>query len=247
MNYDEIKLLAKQLGRKVNDLLALAPKNDPFYTGTPATVERGEWFADVYERAGYSQFRAPHLRRVHYWTVSQELPVSMPDGKPYENTERCWEFLTEAAKAARYLELVPMNGIVDNKNPDPHVNALYSTADVGFELAIPDLEEPHIWIDGLTNANAQPYHLEIWCEKSTMNDVLMPICQNHNANLVTFEGEVSITSVCVSLMERIAAADGNRRAFSTSAISTRQATLCPLRCRASSNSPYAANRITTFG
>lgn len=208
-NYENLKLLASQSGVRVNDLLALAPKNDPFYVGTPATVQRGEWFADVYQRAGYSRNRAPHLRRVHYWIVSQESPVIMPDGKPYHNTQGSWEFLIEASKAARYLGLVALDGIVDNKNPQPTTNALYWEDNApGYEVQVPDLSDPEIIIYGLNDANIQPYHLELWCEKSTMNDVLNPVVMRYNANLVTFEGEVSITSVCVNLMQRIISSGG---------------------------------------
>jgi hypothetical protein len=211
-DYEVIKAVAKDRKMKVSDLLALSPNNDPFYMGTPATLAAGEWFADIYERAGYSEDRPPHLRRVHYWTVSQEDPVETPvidkdSGLPmvYGNTERSWDYLITAAKAARYLGLVPMAGIVDNKNPPANVGADYDFQEPGARLYTPDLEKPHVWIDGIRNANAQPYHLEIWCEKSTMNDVLFPVCQRYNANLVTFEGEVSITSVCVSLLGRIKA------------------------------------------
>jgi hypothetical protein len=41
----------------------------------------------------------------------------------------------------------------------------------------------------------QPYHLEVWVEKSTMDDVLLPVCEAYCADLVTGEGEMSITSV----------------------------------------------------
>src|SRR5205085_2565752 len=40
----------------------------------------------------------------------------------------------------------------------------------------------------------QAYHLEIWCEKSTMNDVLEPLCKRYGANLQTGLGELSITA-----------------------------------------------------
>ena len=33
----------------------------------------------------------------------------------YENYQRCWDFLTEAAKSARYLNLVPINAFIDNR------------------------------------------------------------------------------------------------------------------------------------
>ena len=48
----------------------------------------------------------------------------------------------------------------------------------------------------------QPYHLEVWCEKSTMNDVLRPVCERYGANLVTSLGFQSITSV-IDLLKRI--------------------------------------------
>lgn len=207
-DYETIKSLAKDIGLRVTDLLALASKNDPFYSGDPADTARAAWFADIYQRAGYNENRAPHLRRIHYWTVSQDPPVEMPDGKPYENTQRCWEYLSEASKAARYLELVPMTGIVDNKNPNPHIHAIYDDDDPSYSINTPQLTAPYVWVEGINDTGAQPYHLEIWCEKSTMNDVLLPVAARYNANLVTFEGEVSITSVCVNLMGRIAASGG---------------------------------------
>lgn len=207
-DYEHLKALAARAGRTVKDFLALAPKNDPFYSGTPGDKQRGAWFAHLYHKAGYSTLNVPHLRRVHYWIVSQSPAVIMPDGKPYENTTRCWEYLMEASKAARYLGLVAINGIADNKNPQPHVYAEYWDNEPEYQIAIPDLNTPEVSIWGLHDTNVQPYHLEVWCEKSTMNDVLLPVCQSYNANLVTFEGEVSITAVMVSLLNRIRRSDG---------------------------------------
>lgn len=81
-DYAYIKALAEGTGQSIKNLLALAPKNDPFYAGTPGDRLRGEWFTRQYSRAGYSRANVPHLRRVHYWIVSQENPVIMPDGLP---------------------------------------------------------------------------------------------------------------------------------------------------------------------
>jgi hypothetical protein len=36
MDYDAIKALAKELGCKTTDLIALAPQNDRLYVGTPS-------------------------------------------------------------------------------------------------------------------------------------------------------------------------------------------------------------------
>jgi len=54
----------------------------------------------------------------------------------------------------------------------------------------PDLPKYHI----SHYRSEQAYHLEIWCEKSTMNDVLEPLCKRYGANLQTGLGELSITA-----------------------------------------------------
>lgn len=204
-NHSNIKELAAAKGLRVTELLALAPQNDPFYVGTPTDLETAQWFADVWHKTGYTS--RVHLRRIHYWIVSQSRPVLMPNGLPYENTEKCWQFLLVASKKARYLEYVQISDIVDNKNPQPNVNALYIEEELGYQIHSPKLDAPHVWVTGLYEVDAQPYHLEVWCEKSTMNDVLLPVCRSFNANLVTFEGEVSITA-CYELLQRIEASGG---------------------------------------
>lgn len=37
----------------------------------------------------------------------------------------------------------------------------------------------------------QPYHLELWVEKSTMNNILRPVCSRFDTVLVTFKGHAS--------------------------------------------------------
>ena len=209
MNYESIKELARDAGQRVTDLIALAPANDPFYTGTPGDWQNGHWFADLWQRFGYGS--GVHIRRVHYQIISQTPPVAMPNGLPYENTERCWDFLNAASKAARYLELVEPGAFVDRRNPEPRIYAGGSHAEPTIEVsdpswsgtAIPDfpgLPDYHVY----SFEGRQRYHLEIWCEKSTMNDVLIPLCQNYGINLVTGVGEMSITAV-LQLAERFEA------------------------------------------
>src|SRR6185437_10679057 len=47
----------------------------------------------------------------------------------------------------------------------------------------------------------QRFHVELWVEKSTMNDVLAPLAQRYGVNLITGEGELSATA-CYRLIER---------------------------------------------
>src|SRR5262249_51819997 len=49
----------------------------------------------------------------------------------------------------------------------------------------------------------QPYLVEIWVEKSTMNDVLEPLCGQLSVNLVTSLGFQSMTAA-VNLLQRAA-------------------------------------------
>jgi len=219
MKYQEIKDLAKEQKVRVTDLLALAPQNDPFYTGSPATVEAAEWFRELWERFGFVD--GVHLRRVHYRLVSQDAPT-MPNGETYSNTEECWSFLCGAGKYARSLGLVPADGFVDRRNPDPHVKVEGRGYDYYTQPAVdlqpPSWEVPAITADlgeitwQLPNPYVngfefdrnfdQPYHVELWIEKSTMDDVLEPLAEDLGINYCTSLGFQSITSV-VSLLKRI--------------------------------------------
>lgn len=192
--YKKIKATAKKAGVKVSDLLALSPNNDPFYAGKPADVLQARWFKMVWDAAGYENSEnGVHLRRVHYWCVSQENLLDHR-GDRYENTDKHWSYLTQAAKMARYLQYVRIADISDNKNPPPVHKVKYSQNPMTYELVVPEIDDPEIKFFGKWYADAQPYHLEIWVEKSTMNDVLLPLCKKYHANLLTFEGEVSITA-----------------------------------------------------
>lgn len=207
-DYRSIKAWARRAKLSVGDLIALAPQNDPFYMGTPGDVRSAEWFAELWKRFGYEG--GVHVRRVHYQIVSQEPPVQMPSGDPYENTERCWRYLNAASKAARYLELVDPGAFVDRRNPQP---TLFAPAEVHPHLAV----KPHEGMGEfafpefpewpsyeLTDfVGRQRYFVEVWCEKSTMNDVLLPLCEQYGANLVTGVGELSITAVLNLVLQRV--------------------------------------------
>ena len=214
MDYETIKTVAKETGVTIADLCALAPNNDPFYTGRPSEVKAARWFADLWQRFGYTD--GVHLRRVHYRIVSQDPPVSRPDGTPYENTDRCWNYLCNAGKWARYLDLVDAAAFVDKRNPEPTLHATYGGDPSpgyevndrwGFDIYLPDFPDlPTLDAAGYTNATLQPYHVEVWVEKTTMDDVLDPLCQGHAVNLVTGAGELSISAV-VDFLERAREAD----------------------------------------
>ncbi len=208
INYEHIKQLARQTGQRVTDLIPLAPQNDPFYTGTPNDWALAEWFASLWQAFRYTT--KVHIRRVHYQIVSQNPPVMMPNGLPYENTEGCWNLLNLASKAARYLQLVDPEAFVDRRNPEAVVYASHRTPEPevwatsrlwGSQLRLPDFPDlPAYRVSGYESAQA--FHLECWCEKSTMNDVLEPLCQHYGMNLQTGLGELSITAT-LALVHRL--------------------------------------------
>lgn len=218
INYEQIKQLARQTGQRVTDLIPLAPQNDPFYTGTPGDWALGEWFAGLWQAFHYTT--RVHIRRVHYQIVSQRPPIAMPNGLPYENTENCWNILNQASKAARYLRLVDPAAFNDRRNPDPIVYASHELPEPevrvrgrlwASSLQLPDFPDlPSYSVSGY--APMQAYHLELWCEKSTMNDVLEPLCQSYGMNLQTGLGELSITAT-LALAQRLQAAGQPARIF----------------------------------
>lgn len=219
MDYESIKALAKASGRSYRDLLAMAPHTDPFYAGAPAGRVLGEWFAAMWERCGYAGRRGIHLRRMHYH-VSQNLPEDqrhLPDGTAYENDKESWECLADASRFARHLGLVDGDALDDRRNPDPKFLGgqvdLYRDTVPGYRIEAPDdwpewwlpeidtdpgwnldfkLPEPEVGGYDYSIAD-QPYLLEVVVEKSTMDDVLEPVCRRYGVNLVSGPGFQSIT------------------------------------------------------
>ena len=95
---------------------------------------------------------------------------------------------------------------VDRRNPDPQIfqpekEFADCTVDVEADLIpviVPDLPDvPSFRAEGFEAE--QRYHLEVWCEKSTMNDVLEPLRHRYGANLVVGVGETSIPAALAAV------------------------------------------------
>jgi hypothetical protein len=206
--FDYIKAEAKRLRRRVDDLIVLSPNRDPFYCGRPSHKKNAKWFASIWNQFGYTT--GVHLRRIHYQIISQKTPMMLPSGMGYENTEECWDLLGDASQAARYLELVDPDAFDDRRNPETIIKVpsqgLEPSVRVGsgYLGELPELPLfPALPNYRLENYDGQQrYMLEIWCEKSTVNDVLIPLCNRYGANLQTGLGELSITK-CRAIIRRI--------------------------------------------
>lgn len=195
LGYEAVKEYAASVGRRISDLIVLSPQNDPFYCGSPAHRKQAEWFRRMWELLNPPT--GIHLRRLHYLLISQATPVLGPDGAPYLNTEACWNLISEASKKARYLDLVPVEAFTDRRNPPivsyatvPQPENCYVTSGSMPHLPLV-ISEPGLRLEA--PAAHQRYHIEVWCEKSTINDVLEPLCSRYQATLVTGVGEMSAT------------------------------------------------------
>ena len=98
---------------RTKDLLALTPANDTAYI-TPANIELGKWFAEIYEAEGMPE---THPRGMHYRILGEGY--ERRNGDPYENDKKCWGDMKDGAFWAQVLGFVPADRIHDEKNPPP--------------------------------------------------------------------------------------------------------------------------------
>jgi hypothetical protein len=131
----------------------------------------------------------------------------MPDGKPYENTTQCYEKLGSGSRDARYLKLVDVGDFIDQRNRDTTINL--TVEDISGRSASLDIDDPS---DGISLPSPptlyfsapkvpQRYHLEIVCEKSTVDDILMPLGRKYDINVTCCIGEISVTR-CREIVQR---------------------------------------------
>jgi hypothetical protein len=214
--------IRKPNGRKptVKDLLVLAQQNDPFYAGNGVEGDKARWFAELWERFGYGS--GVHLRRIHYRIVS-EGSILKPDGKIYENNSKDWEYMQGASRQARYMGLVDPEEVVDRRNPKPNIYVgpgafgweeraepgwdydFYGFELPGLEVPQATLDLPDLYPTGYDYHDAlQRYHVEVWAEKTTMNDILVPLCRQMATNYVSGAGYQSITAMVRLLRQRVA-------------------------------------------
>jgi hypothetical protein len=202
LDYDAIKDLAKDLKRPGKTLRVLADQNDPFNI-YPSRQAAAEWFTEVWERFGYGD--GTHARRIHYRLMSEEGQKNA-DGEPYENTLEQWNKLVAASRDARYLNLVPVSAFDDRRNNEPVIyladNATPSCEVDNEDLKIETGDMPPLPEVSLYDAEVpQRYHIEIWVEKTTVNDIILPLAERYHCNVVAGAGEASLT-LCKGLVDR---------------------------------------------
>jgi hypothetical protein len=220
LDYEGVKRLAAATGRNVKHLLALDLTADPFYADIPFGCKKAEWFLEIWDR--YKAQPGIHLRGLHYKIVASPDPPKLLNGETYWNHIACFSELQKCSAFARHLGLVPPDAFRDQRNKDPHLFACNGglpskpglfvgdpywplpviKADLASQIS---LEMPTPEATGYEyDQTDQPFHQEIWIEKSTANDILIPLCQQLRINLVTSIGFQSITAT-VNLLRRLKA------------------------------------------
>ncbi|MDQ3350858.1 MAG: hypothetical protein M3501_02685 [Actinomycetota bacterium] len=197
----------------MSDLTVLSPQNDPFRIDTPASHRDGQWLADTSRELGVDRHTI-HLRGNHYAVIG----TTKPNGRPYENTDADWTWLSQkAAKAARWLGYIAFDRIVDQRNTPPVVRegvfAPQPDSWIGAGSMYVELPEtahlsPRAHADGFVAV--QPIRLVLIGEKSSLEPVLAPLADRYDADLFLPTGEASDTMI--HTMASAAAADGRRLA-----------------------------------
>jgi hypothetical protein len=186
----------------LDGLSVLCRTKDPYRISNGAN---GQWFAEQLRR--FSPDRRIHLRGLHYRIVGAG-DVMRPNGQPYINDETNWNWLVDdAAKAARWLKLVPFEAIVDERNAAPVIYVPSTEPEISWSLEVPGVdyepylpETPDLWdvLPKFTRDRAavrQPYRLVLFGEKTSLAEELEPIAQEYGAEMILATGEVSDTLV----------------------------------------------------
>jgi hypothetical protein len=187
-----------------DDLTVLSAQIDPYRLDTPAGHRDGKWAAAQLNRHYGRPSRKAHWRGLHYAIVIKGK-IRKPNGELYQNTDDDWNWLAgTAAKAARWLGYIPFDRIIDRRNAEPIIHRkarVEPEAWVASRLYIdvPDLDDvdPRPVATGFVARQA--FQFVIFGEKSSLEELLLPIAERLEADLYLPTGEISDT-----LLHRIA-------------------------------------------
>lgn len=165
---------------------------------TAAEKGQAAWALKVYKESGRSRTTA---RALHYFALGRlDYPIFKPKGvRPYTDSDA--DHITDWIALAKRMGLISWDSLPDNTVGErgelvfqPARSELqYKYSLNRFELY--SLQE-YLKKDQFSRLHTpikrdQPYHMELWVEKSTMNNILQPICKRFNSTLVTFKGHCS--------------------------------------------------------
>ncbi len=230
IDYELLKKISKGQGKTFKDLIALTENNDPFYTGTKEHILKANWFLENWNKFSYQE--RVHLRKVFYRIVIDPELKSFDDKEFGSNENNWNILCNSAkyARVLKLVDAMVFSdnkdpdphicteyegseygvsgseGIVNwdqdfEYDSKPNFSFDYD----GFELNYENVEytEPEVSVNDFDySQDEQKYHIEIWIEKSTQDDILIPLCKDLKINLITGEGFKTITSI-IQMLFRI--------------------------------------------
>jgi hypothetical protein len=193
-----LETACEEHGLGLAELTVLSTQIDPYRLDTPTGHRDGAWLAKQLARF-YGATKRAHWRGLYYSIIMDEDETIKPDGEVFANVEEDWIWLSEkAGKAARWLGYVPFDRIIDQRNSPPIIHRKAKVEPdasllVGLSVEIPDADD----IEPLPHATGfeprQAFHFVIFGEKSSLEDVLLPIAEIYEADLYLPTGEISDT------------------------------------------------------
>jgi hypothetical protein len=190
-----------EVAATLSDYTVLSPQNDPYRLDLPDNHRNGAWFAEVVARL-VPEGDSVHLRGLHYRLAAAADVIRPDNGLPYINTDEAWTWLTtKAAKAGRWLGYVPFERIVDERNAPPEF--FLSSCDTwmrpelsrGASVEVPALDRALPTFLSFGFDVRQPYRIILIGEKTSLRDVLRPIAEMVDGELLLPTGEMSDTMV----------------------------------------------------
>ena len=193
--------IAEANGSKLSmkDLTVLAAQNDPFRLDTTANHRDSKWLADTL--AALAITGKIHLRGLHYAISMAPTPFTKPNGSRYVNDDRNWEWMSNVAmKAARWLGYIPWDSVFDKRNAEP---TIYETPkpdpwpylSIGLDITVPSVDQLELYVGLAGFHGVQPYKIVMIGEKSSLEDILLPVAQRRGADLYLPTGNISDTMV----------------------------------------------------
>lgn len=194
--------MAKENKISINNLIVLSQQNDPFYIGTRSQVRSAKWISEiVYDYRRNRKKGKTHDRAIHYYILSKNLkrPFKVDEWKIFKGDTNDFHWVMKSIQNARYLGYISFDWIEDKKNPEPIIFANYRN----HTLDVKDIPINAEAIAEMIANNCYPlnpqlqqaYHVEIWTEKTTINDILEPIGREYGVNLVPFSGQSTTTRI----------------------------------------------------
>ncbi|MGD0952448.1 MAG: hypothetical protein ABR985_08640 [Methanotrichaceae archaeon] len=175
--------------------------NEPSTTFTKTERSKAEWIAYVYKESGKGKTSA---RALHYFCLGRtDYPVFNKAGQTGVRayTDADDGNVTKWIALAKRLGLIDWDNLPDETVSESGVLEFYpSKSDFSYSYSLDSFNTYDLksqlkktrfgrYFTGV--ARDQPYHLELWCEKSTMSNILQPVCRSFGAVLVTFKGRGS--------------------------------------------------------